>query len=568
MRYHKFIIENYRAIVGPLEIDVLKNSLVPIIGVNECGKTTILQAIFSFDYFNDTLNENGRHLRDTTNLYRTSSPAATVSALVEISEEEFGEVLDDVEQVAGVVPADVRAYRRKRKEIVAPLMIQRDLRTGRYDLLLPTFDKPALNHEVAQAIVGSMPYILYFDDFRDSVEERVEIRKGEDGKVSGWLSILEQLFKRTDKSYSVFDLEKTEERRRKSMLAAVKRKLNGTLTREWQNFRLDDSDALQISIDYQEEGSPEAKRAFLKLEIIETDSNGYEHYFFIRDRSKGFFWFFNFVMKLEFNPKVLTDDDDGTIYLLDEPGSYLHASAQSKLCQKLKQLSRRNRVLYCTHSHYLLDPEVIPLASIKVAEKSGTGNVQLIPIHEHPGSVLERRSAFQPVIDALEIKPFLLDLSHQHVVITEGIVDYYAFEMLKQGRNINVLPSVGADSVTYYASLMIAWRIQYRALWDNDEQGRAAFEEACRLFGEEESAGHFFLLPAGTGRRKDRILQDLFEPTDIAMIKRDLGLPKNSAFHKVIASLFYSSERHEIVNRLSDQTKRNFALVYDRLGLE
>ncbi len=98
-------------------------------------------------------------------------------------------------------------------------------------------------------------------------------------------------------------------------------------------------------------------------------------------------------MKLEFNPKVV-EDKAATVYLLDEPGSYLHASAQTKLCKKLQQLSASNRVIYCTHSHYLLDPEVIPLSAIKVSEKSGTGSIELIPIHRHQGSMTERRSAF------------------------------------------------------------------------------------------------------------------------------------------------------------------------------
>lgn len=225
-----------------------------------------------------------------------------------------------------------------------------------------------------------------------------------------------------------------EERQRKTVLSAIKRRLNETLTKEWQNFRLDNTDALQISIDFRaEKGSDGVPRNYLRLDVIEKDLNGNEHFFFISDRSKGFFWFFNFVMKLEFNPKVLPFSTEA-IYLLDEPGSYLHASAQSKLCKKLKQLSTNNTVIYCTHSHYLLDPDVIPLSSIRVAEKSSNGDVQLLSIHEHRGSMLEKRSAFQPVVDALQIKPFLLDFTNRFVILVEGICDFYAFEMFKGNR--------------------------------------------------------------------------------------------------------------------------------------
>ena len=173
-----------------------------------------------------------------------------------------------------------------------------------------------------------------------------------------------------------------EERQRKSALAKVQKYLNSTLTKEWENFRLDDRDALEIALDFVKEAGPNNSiRNFLKLDVVETDNSGEQHFFFVSDRSKGFFWFFNFVMKLEFNPKVLSQDDKNTIYLLDEPGSYLHASAQIRLCKKLKNLSSRNRVIYCTHSHYLLDPEIIPISNIVVADKDVASNIKLTPIH-------------------------------------------------------------------------------------------------------------------------------------------------------------------------------------------
>ena len=58
MKYNKFTIRNYRAIEDPMEINIKKNKLVPLIGTSESGKTTILQAIFAFDYANDKEQEN------------------------------------------------------------------------------------------------------------------------------------------------------------------------------------------------------------------------------------------------------------------------------------------------------------------------------------------------------------------------------------------------------------------------------------------------------------------------------------------------------------------------------
>ena len=72
-------------------------------------------------------------------------------------------------------------------------------------------------------------------------------------------------------------------------------------------------------------------------------------------------------------------------------------------------------------------------------------------------------NAAQPLTSthALQIKPFLLDLSHSRTIIVEGIFDYYTMEIFRQNRPVGILPSVGADSIKYYVSLMIAWQIVF-----------------------------------------------------------------------------------------------------------
>lgn len=596
MKYRKFIIKDYKAITGPLEINIEKNSLIPIIGVNECGKTTILNALFSFDYYNDTLNNKGRHLQDVQNLYKTSPPAGKISAEVELSLNEFNEVLKtfieteepeesetieidalekkvdgteetEMESDMHLVALEYQALFDTEIDFPGKLIITRNLGTKRYSIEEPEFYDAELNHEIVKDIIKYLPYTLYFDDFRDSVDERIEIVKNKE-EASGWLKIFETLFKKTNKEFSLYDLPNQEERKRKSIISKVTKFLNGTLTREWQNFRLDTSDALRISIDYEEEGSSEdeSKRYYLKIDVIETDESGDEHFFFIRDRSKGFYWFFNFVMKLEFNPKVVGASDIDAIYLLDEPGSYLHASAQGKLCKKLMTLSKDNIVIYCTHSHYLLDPEVIPINKVRIAEKDGQGSIKLVPIHEHTGNITEKRSAYQPLFDALRINPLKFEFSNDPVLIVEGIIDFYLLEIFKGDRKLRVLPSVGADSIKFYISIMIAWGIRYNALWDNDPEGIEKYDEAKKYFGDEEAAKHFRLLPLKPRGRK-RIIQNLIAGDDLNKIREKLDIPRNKSFKKTVAEWYYSPLRDKITKQASDPTKQNFQELFEGLPI-
>ena len=271
-------------------------------------------------------------------------------------------------------------------------------------------------------------------------------------------------------------------------------------------------------------------------------------------------------MKLEFNPKVTSEEDQNTIYLLDEPGSYLHASAQTKLCRKLKDLSEDNRVVYCTHSHYLLDPESIPLSNILVAEKDKKGNVTVSSIYNYRGSPTETRSAFQPVLDALRIRPFILDTLNSPVIICEGIYDYYCLEMLKGDRQVSIVPSVGAGSIKFYASMMISWSVPFRCLWDNDPEGRKHHRLSSQYFGSEIAKQALFLLPKRS-RQQNRIMQNLFDGGDLKRVREVLGIPSNVSFEKTILSLFYSSNRASIVSGFSGGTVVNFDQLFAALQI-
>lgn len=557
MRYLKFVIENYRAITGPLEIDLSKRSLMPIIGINESGKTTVLQAIFAFDINNDDTSGEKRHLKDIQNLYRTQPARPLVTAHIYYAKHELASIIRDLikDHAHATYVAELRRLLRT-GSFPQELVLTRDLLANKYSFHAAPLKGSSCEQLVASKVLGNLPWILYFDDFRDRIDDKFELPTESATSFTGWLAILERLFDQTEKGLSLKNLAKMEPRQRKSTIAKVERHLNATLTNEWHQFRLDDREALNISLDFvTEPNASGAMKNYIKLDIVEKDAQENRHYFFISDRSKGFFWFFNFVMKLEFNPKIVAGGDGGSIYLLDEPGSYLHATAQTRLCAKLQSLSRTNKVIYCTHSHYLLDPSHIPFSEIVVAGKDSARNIHLVPVHEYSGSERERRLAFQPIMDALGIKPFLLDITKPLVVLVEGIYDFYSLSAFSENEDHHVVPSVGADSIKYFASLLIAWGVKFKLLWDNDDEGRKHMGKAREAFGDDIAERHFMLLPSKKG---NRIMQNLYDGTDLRIIRERLGIPANSSYEKTVAALYFSSSRLEIIGTLNGNTRENF----------
>lgn len=89
-------------------------------------------------------------------------------------------------------------------------------------------------------------------------------------------------------------------------------------------------------------------------------------------RSKGFIWFFSFLVWFD-AVQSRTSTKDSLILLLDEPGLNLHALAQADFLSYIRDLSAKHQIIYTTHSPFMVDSE--RLADVRVVEdrvKEGT----------------------------------------------------------------------------------------------------------------------------------------------------------------------------------------------------
>jgi hypothetical protein len=108
--------------------------------------------------------------------------------------------------------------------------------------------------------------------------------------------------------------------------------------------------------------------------------------------------------------------------------------------------------------------------------------------------------------------------------------------------------------------------VDFRALWDNDDEGRAKFQQASQLFGSEVAARNLRLLPAGP-RGQGRIMQGLFDGGDLVSVRKELDLSRECSFERTLHALFYSPRRTELVQAMSHTTKQNFEDLFQSLSL-
>lgn len=559
MLYQKFIIQKYKALSN-VEVN-LKHNLIPIIGINESGKTSVLQAILAFDSNNDEIL-NSIHL-EAKNRYDYDSNNHTIVAHVLFeNEKELNKLLTNSGfKKTNKLYSDIFALYQKDQ----PLVLSRNLDTREYKIENIKTTYPS---NMIDDILALLPYILYFDDFNDRVPDKIvfpnryklsSYRKEEDSLRKEWNSYIEEIFLRASKKTLTEFLNNVSKNDREAIISDVNDKINEDIIDGWKKLKILNNELkeekitdLEIKLNYEED---KENNFIFQFKIKDKNYKNKSRFFDISERSKGFQWFFNFEVKLKYNPKYISSYE-GAIYLLDEPGSYLHASAQEELLKSLQKISETNKVLYCTHSQYLLSPDIININHIKIASKN-SGEIKLENFGEYKDSN-KNFSALNPLFDALHLS-ILYDknsIINQRIIITEGITDFYFLKMIKKylpqfsELPSSIIPGSGADNLKDLISFAIAWSTHYKVLFDKDEKGLTAKNKYTNIFGEKEAVN--FLLYS-IGHKHKVKLEDFLSTFDQ---NRLLEITNAKDLKKGIIALYFDSEENQkkFFNELSDET--------------
>ncbi|HYD35158.1 MAG TPA: AAA family ATPase [Vitreimonas sp.] len=117
-----------------------------------------------------------------------------------------------------------------------------------------------------------------------------------------------------------------------------KEQLNLQLKQEYKRFWSQDFSNIQIDWDSEQ----------LMFQIREDES-----YYPPEIRSQGKRWHLAFYIRITARSKEEKDN----ILLIDEPGLFLHASAQRDILNKLEDTSKKKKIIFTTHSPYLIDTD-------------------------------------------------------------------------------------------------------------------------------------------------------------------------------------------------------------------
>lgn len=224
-----------------------------------------------------------------------------------------------------------------------------------------------------------MPKFLYFSDYEvlpsktnlQDLAQRVENAKTDPTQLKAEHRAVLALLRMADISINDFT--------KPGGYETLKAKVEGVsigLTDQIMEFWKQNED-LEVEVDIKpdpEDEAPYNSGPNLYLRIKNRRHRGVSTDF--RQRSRGFVWFFSFLVwfdsvQHQLETKELQQRD--LILLLDEPGLSLHALAQQDFLRYIDNLSERHQVLYTTHSPFMIHSDRLnEVRTVEDQDKIGT----------------------------------------------------------------------------------------------------------------------------------------------------------------------------------------------------
>jgi predicted ATP-dependent endonuclease of OLD family len=145
----------------------------------------------------------------------------------------------------------------------------------------------------------------------------------------------------------------------KARLEAISARITDRIFEYWQQ-----NDQLEVEFDIDADPNDASPYNNGKNLYVRIKNQRHRVTMPLSNRSKGFVWFFSFL--IWFERLRMNAEDAPAILLLDEPGLNLHALGQHDLLRYIDHLAESHQVLYSTHSPFMIQSD--QLSRVRVVE--------------------------------------------------------------------------------------------------------------------------------------------------------------------------------------------------------
>jgi predicted ATP-dependent endonuclease of OLD family len=539
MKLKEISIQKYKCIETEQKFNV-ENDITILVGMNESGKTSVLEAIAKTNYFqdDDAFKFNTTHdypRKEKKKLDKSGIDPVAVTAIYSIDDTLLKkitlEIGSDVFTQTSISVStkfsnsrtwnDLRVDNKKfienlttklgissktlndklfpvksTQQLEAVIAEYKDetitnglLTLKKYFENKLKFSSSALDEYVVRVYLKpNLPKFLYYDEYY-ALPSRISIEKlNEDNLNAEELKTAKALFELADiNTDEIIGANNYEDF--KAELEATQATITNELFKYWETNR-----NLEITFDIDKittEVERDVREPNYGQNVKVTDVKVIEHILDIRvknrrsgvslplkNRSKGFNWFFSFLVWFK---KIQEDNESNYILLLDEPGLNLHAAAQANLLHFLNDLTKDYQIIYSTHSPFMIDSN--DLNKVRTVLETESGTIISDSIQEKdPNTLFPLQAAL-----GYDIAQNLFITKNN--LLVEGASDLLYLQVmssiLQQGgrvgldSKITIVPTGGLDKVSTFISLLRGSSLNIVCLLDTfkDVKGKAKLDD-------------------------------------------------------------------------------------------
>lgn len=605
MKITDFRITNFRSIVDSKWVKFSPDGITVLVGQNESGKTSVLEALYFAltdknpteddfrigterpkihlrinltpadinNYLEDLSQAEVQGLREFLNITENTvellcswtttknNKETTIHSSVEILDERLEKCVATAKNILSTPPnTSQSSLSRNTPETNAGLIEEREKEEE---------EEEEEETSIAEQLWSALPLGVLFNEETGRLPSQVDI--DESGKPIGPGSLAARNFLKIAE-INLPDLLKGDRRQRENTLNKANNRVSQDFNAFWsQSIGKSGKLTLKCDIDnYDASQADKAGKPHLVFWICDGSTQLYP-----KQRSQGVRWFVSFYLQLKASEKA----KQRRVFLLDEPGANLHSKAQGDVLKLINQLGKEtSTVVYSTHSPQMLEyPKLYRVHAVQRDSELDDAPTIIIDAHRLGTASSDTLS---PVLTAMGA-----DLSQHQVirrtnnVLLEEMSGFYYinsfWKLIESQTEAHFIAATGVNKIEALANMFRGWGLSFITAIDDDKQGREVFNSMKReLYGDDPEIAKKYLLKLPDCPS----IEDVFSSSDFAQFvlkEPDIKITgsnaeylKNHAKSKPVAAFNFSRavENGEIkMENLSPHTQKKIKAITDAI---
>lgn len=490
MRIGGFRIQNFRSIIDSDWQNLSLDNITALVGQNESGKSSILEALFAFE----TNKINPDDLR-ADGTYPIISISYSIQDPLEVE-------LKKIKCPDKILSKSTNPHQRiniSRKwlpegdggQLVSHFEFE-ELELKKlfpYTILILEQDKDELTKQVdeqeyAKAFHSNAPIISLFSEEDSILPNNINLKDIDDhsSKAPGRLAVLYWM---DISGLLIQDLQNQNTRYVERHIKESNDKISSEFQEFWsQQIGKTSKISFECKLKNHPSTSPTPGEPYLEFWVADDSEKLYP-----KQRSQGVIWYLSFFLQL----KSLQYDKETTyqLILIDEPGINLHAKAQLNVLKLFEDLSKKIGFIYSTHSPFLIDSEKIHriIAVQREENKKGYSETRLLSANKLDNASIDTLTPIYTSM-GLELHQNPIIQKKNNIILEEISAYYYLhgfYKLLGRPCTKAFIPAQGASKVPTIANMFLGWGLEFGVVVDGDSAGRRVYNELKRTLCQDDN---------------------------------------------------------------------------------